>query len=79
MSAALIEKAVSVCGSQSALAKTLSVPPALVWQWLNNKRPIAAKHCIAIETATGGVVTRYDLRPDVFGAAPEPQPEVKAA
>lgn len=29
-----------------------------------------AHHCLAIEEATGGKVTRYQLRPDVFGPAP---------
>lgn len=67
-----IQIAVDRAGSQAALAKAISVPPALVWQWLNGRRPVAARHCIPIETATSGAVTRYDLRPDVFGQAPTP-------
>jgi DNA-binding transcriptional regulator YdaS (Cro superfamily) len=65
-----IQKAVDAVGSQAALAKAIGVPPALVWQWLNSRRPVAAQHCIPIEAATAGAVTRYDLRPDVFGPAP---------
>ena len=30
--------------------------------------------CIAIETALGGQITRYELRPDVFGEPPGPRP-----
>jgi DNA-binding transcriptional regulator YdaS (Cro superfamily) len=72
-----ILQVIHVLGSQKALAEAIGAAPALVWQWANGKRPVAAKHCIAIETATSGAVTRHDLRPDVFG--PAPQPEQKAA
>jgi DNA-binding transcriptional regulator YdaS (Cro superfamily) len=68
-----IEKAVETVGSRVALASALGVSPSLVWQWLNGKRPVAASHCRAIEAATNGAVTRYELRPDVFGDAPEQQ------
>lgn len=63
-----ITKAVDVAGGQSALAKAINVAPPVVWQWLKGLRPVPAHHCIPIEDATGGKVTRYDLRPDVFGA-----------
>ena len=65
-----ILQVIHVLGSQKALAEAIGAAPALVWQWANDKRPVAAKHCIAIETATKGAVTRYELRPDVFGPAP---------
>lgn len=65
-----IQTAINKVGSQAALAKAISVPPALVWQWLNGRRPVAPQHSIPIETATGGAVTRFDLHPDVFGKAP---------
>ena len=32
--------------------------------WSNGKRPVPIRHCIAIEHATEGEVTRRDLRPD---------------
>ena len=34
-------------------------------------RPAPADICPKIEEATQGEVTRYDLRPDVFGPAPQ--------
>jgi DNA-binding transcriptional regulator YdaS (Cro superfamily) len=77
-----IQLAIQAVGSQSDLARLLSTPdnPVLA-QHINNwkKRGVPAERCIAIETATAGAVTRYDLRPDVFGQARDPQPDVKAA
>jgi len=37
-----------------------------VWYWLKVGR-IPAEHCIAVEKATKRKITRFDLRPDVFG------------
>ncbi len=34
---------------------------------------VPAERVLAIEAATHGKVTRYDLRPDVFGPAPDEQ------
>lgn len=66
-----IERALDAAGGkQNELASRLSVTPQALNQWVNGVRPVPAKHCIAIEEATGGAVTRYELRPDVFGAAP---------
>lgn len=36
--------------------------------WLKNTPP--ANRCLAIEAATNGAVTRYELRPDVYGEPP---------
>lgn len=62
------------------LAKRLPANPQYLWQIANcwrDKRP-SALMARAIETATDGVVTRYELRPDVFGPAPDER-EQKAA
>lgn len=66
-----IKRAVAELQGNSNLAKAINVAPALVSQWVNGVRPVAARHCIPIENATKGVVTRYDLLPDVFGTAPD--------
>jgi len=68
METSAISKAVEAVGGQSALARKIGVPPALVWQWVNGRRPVAPHHAIPIEQASG--VTRYELLPDVFGANP---------
>lgn len=49
---------------QSEFARSIGVPPAMLYQWLRGIRPVAAKHCMKIETQTGGQVTRRELRPD---------------
>jgi DNA-binding transcriptional regulator YdaS (Cro superfamily) len=60
-----ILKAIEVLGGQAAMARTLRVHPALVSQWATGRRPVAARHILAIEAAAG--VSRHVLRPDVFG------------
>ncbi len=73
-----IEKAISICGSQKALADAVGVPASFVSQWLTGHRPVPPARCRAIEAATGGAVTAAELRPDVFGE-PAPKPEDTAA
>jgi DNA-binding transcriptional regulator YdaS (Cro superfamily) len=68
-----IQTAVAALGGQADFARALKLNAGLVSQWVRRKRPVAAQHCIPIETATGGAVTRYQLRPDVFGAQPVEQ------
>ena len=65
-----LEKAISIVGSHK-LAKKVGVKPPTVYSWLRTGRA-PAERCIAIEQATGGAVTRYELRPDVFCEAPIP-------
>jgi len=65
-----IIRAINAAGSQSALSQFLGVHPAFVSQWATGRRPVPGRWCIPIEQATGGAVTRHDLRPDIFGEAP---------
>ena len=65
-----IQRAIEAVGGQANLATALSIHPSLVSQWVTGRRPVAANHVLGIEKATQGAVTRHDLRPDVFGAAP---------
>lgn len=69
MNQSAIDRAVSVCGSQTILAEKIGVTLGAVNQWVHGHRPIPPGKCIPIEEACGGQVTRYDLRPDVFGEA----------
>lgn len=69
MNESAIAAAVRIAGGQASLARAVKVAPALVYQWLTGRRPVAAHHCRLIEAATG--VTCHDLRPDVFGPTPE--------
>jgi DNA-binding transcriptional regulator YdaS (Cro superfamily) len=58
------------------------VPIVLISQWANRVRQIPIERCPAIERATGGAVTRRDLRPDDWHviwpelAEREPSPEL---
>ncbi len=63
-----IERAIASAGSASELARQLGVVPMTVTQWKTRDR-VPAERVIAIETATG--ISRHDLRPDVFGPAPQ--------
>lgn len=56
-------------GGQAALARAIGVSPQAVSQWVTKRRPVPPRLAIAIEAATG--VSRHDLRPDVFGPAPD--------
>ncbi|MEN5419022.1 YdaS family helix-turn-helix protein [Stenotrophomonas sp. TWI169] len=74
-----LDKAVSVAGSQLALASLLGIKAPSVFGWYARKQ-VPAERCIAIEMATG--VSRHELRPDVFGPGAavqrleQPQPTV---
>lgn len=51
-------------GRAVKLADSIGVSPSFLSQMAGGGRPIPAVYCIAIETATGGAVTRREMRPD---------------
>ncbi|MDE2441084.1 MAG: helix-turn-helix domain-containing protein [Betaproteobacteria bacterium] len=61
-----ISLAVSAVGGMPALAKGCGVSVQAVHKWIKLGRP-PAERCIEIELLTGGRISRYRLRPDVFG------------
>lgn len=52
-------------GSQARLARALGVVPMAVTNW--KKRGVPIVWAPEIERATNGLVTRAELRPDIFG------------
>lgn len=60
---AAVEQAAAIVGSQKALAEIVGVSPQAVWAWIR-RGSVPAIYCLAIESATGGSVTRSVLRPD---------------
>lgn len=60
-----IRRAAYLCGGQTALAAKLGVKPQAVQQWVA-KNHVPPSRAIEIEKATGGQVTRHDLRPDLY-------------
>jgi len=59
----------NVNGTQ--LARALGVSKQAVSHWKRGRYRVPAEHCLAIEAFTGGRVTRFELRPDVFGQREE--------
>lgn len=61
----ILKKAIENAGGTAALARALNIRPQAVSQW----EKVPAERVIQVEALSG--VSRYQLRPDVFGAAPE--------
>lgn len=57
--------------SQNEFAKRLGVTQSLIWQWLNEVRPIPVERMPDIELASGGMVTRMDMHPEWSRIWPE--------
>ncbi len=51
-------------GAVRALAVAIGANAPDVSSWLSGKRPVPIIHCVAIERATDGAVTRKELRPN---------------
>lgn len=62
-----IERACAAVGGQSGLAEKLSITPQAVFLWVKTGK-VPAERVLAVEAATGGAVTRHELRPDIYPA-----------
>ncbi|MGH8651516.1 MAG: transcriptional regulator, partial [Gammaproteobacteria bacterium] len=62
---AALQQAIDLLGSQAALARRIGIRPQAVQQWTAAGR-VPPDRCLAVEHATEGKVSRYELRPDVF-------------
>ncbi len=60
------KRAIAITGSQVNMAKAIGKKQAHVSMWIKRGK-VPAEVCRLIEQATNGVVTRYELREDVFG------------
>lgn len=72
----VLDRAIEIAGpTQEKFAKAIGKEQSYVSMLLHRVRkkgrPVPTDICPAIEAATDGAVTRYDLRPDVFGPAPK--------
>lgn len=61
-------------GNHSRLSKETSIASSFLYQMSKGTRTVPPRYCNAIEQATGGLVTRRDLRPDDWA---EIWPELK--
>ena len=66
MSTQALTKAIEVVGGQGELARRLGLKQGHIWWWLHRSHRVPAEQVLAIERATAGQVTRYDLRPDLY-------------
>jgi len=58
-------------GGKRALADKIGVSLPYLYQLATGRRKIPATLCRSLEAATDKRVTVHDLRPDVFGQAPD--------
>lgn len=68
-----LERAIKHVGGVTRMAEKLGLGQSVVSNWKLRGKPdgrVPAKHCIAVEEATSGKISRHELRPDVFGAKP---------
>ncbi|WP_419797271.1 MAG: transcriptional regulator [Terasakiella sp.] len=64
-----MERAFKIVGSRAAMARELNLSQSACYQW--EKCP--PERVLDIENLTqqaGEIVTRYELRPDIFGKSP---------
>lgn len=55
-----------VRGSKSEMAEHLRITPTWISLIISGRRKASPVLALAIEKATGGLVTRQELRPDIF-------------
>ncbi|ALA26587.1 hypothetical protein AVI51_16965 (plasmid) [Piscirickettsia salmonis] len=61
-----IEKAIRLAGGISTLANELSVTNTTIYNWRKKPESIPPERAKQIEDFSGGLVTRTELRPDLF-------------
>lgn len=61
-----LREAKDLIGSESAMADVVGVKQPSVNYILNSGKKVPAEWCISIEEATGGKITRHQLRPDLY-------------
>lgn len=66
-----MQKAIEALGSQMLLAQEIGVSQGTIWDYKVGRRKVPAKRALQIESATNGVVKRWELRPDLWEPPPE--------
>lgn len=61
-----LRRAIDLVGGQPELARATNSKQQNVWFWLNKSGRVPAEFVLPIEQATGGEVTRSQLRPDIY-------------
>lgn len=63
-----IERAITLHGSQARLAERMGCSQQQI-SYLLKASSITAEMALALDDATGGEVSKHQLRPDIFGQA----------
>lgn len=66
----MIERAVKAKGSQAKLAEAMGCSQQQISYLLNQATSVTGEMAVSIDRATLGQVSKHELRPDLFGAAP---------
>lgn len=61
-----IERAIQFHGTQARLAEVIGCSQQQI-SYLRRAKSITAEMALALHAATGGKVSKHDLRPDIFG------------
>ena len=65
----LMERAISFAGSEAKLGVLTGYSQNAIWYAKRNGR-VSAELAIAIDRVTSGVISKAEMRPDVFPATP---------
>lgn len=72
MSTEALKRAIELAGGQKPLADAIGTTQSQVWYWLTrSKKGVPGEFASRIEAAVENKISRHDLRPDIFGPAPE--------
>lgn len=63
------DAAIAAAGGVPAVAKAFRISAQAVWKW----KAVPAERVLVLESMAGNRVTRFEMRPDVFGEAAAPQ------
>lgn len=64
----LIERAVAIYGSEAKLAEAVGVSQPAINK-ARKRGAVSPKLALEIDRATGGEISKHQLRPDIFGEA----------
>ena len=64
-----IALAIQIVGKQAVLAQKIGCAQQTVSKMLNRSGPVSAENALRIDRATGGLVPKWRLRPDLWQPA----------
>lgn len=73
MKSEYIEKAISIVGSQQALANKCRRAQPTICDWLYGKSKVPVECVLRIVSATNGAVKAHEIRPDLPDLFPHPK------